>query len=62
MRSRLDAEQRGDTAGAPPVAVAVPATVVAAIVRAAYVDPADPTKLYVQQEPAVPLTMGKKVE
>eukprot|EP00967_Tisochrysis_lutea_P057009 scaffold72208_cov31-Tisochrysis_lutea.AAC.2 len=48
----MEAERRGETPSAPPVAVAVPAVVVAEIVSAAYIDPSDPTKLYVQQSPS----------
>jgi len=54
MRSRLEAERSGAAGAAAggstdvptAFAVAVPETAVAEVVRAAYVDPSDPTKLY----------------
>jgi hypothetical protein len=63
MRRHMNAERRGESADAVPVAVAVPAVVVAEIVNAAYVDPSDPTKLYVQEQygPSAPV-MGKPVK
>ena len=61
MRIRMEAERRGETPSAPPVAVAVPAVVVAEIVSAAYIDPSDPTKLYVQQSPSGEPVKGKPV-
>jgi len=56
MRSRLEAERSGAAGAAAggstevptAFAVAVPETAVAEVVRAAYVDPSDPTKLYVE--------------
>lgn len=62
MRRHISAERRGESSGSTQVAFAVPAVVVAEIVNAAYVDPSDPTKLYVQQQdpPSAPV-MGKPV-
>jgi hypothetical protein len=60
MRLHMNAERRGGNSV--PVATAVPAVVVAEIVNAAYVDPSDPTKLYVQQQdPPTKPVMGKPV-